>query len=321
MSQKPIEVYYWPTPNGHKITIMLEECGLPYEIKPVNIGKGDQFKPEFLAISPNNRMPAIIDPDGPGGRPISVFESGAILQYLGRKTGKFYPDRRAPARPGRRVALLADGQPRPQRRQCASLPQLRAGEDRVRHQPLHQRGEPALRRAEHPPHRSPVSGRRVLDRRHGDLSLGAPLQEPGPGHRRVSRTSRNGSSACATGRRSPRRSRSARTCALPPTIWPPTRKRRRSCSGSARARPELGDLSAEARAGGKVALAWSMPIRVAWLVIGASASKVRPKRAFHRDRNAPAWNAPMRDSLPCRASRMRRSLLRDLRDLIRHLTC
>ena len=87
----PIDVYYWPTPNGHKITIMLEECGLPYGIKPVNIGKGEQFAPNFLAFSPNNRMPAIIDPDGPGGKPISVFESGAILQYLGRKTGKFYP--------------------------------------------------------------------------------------------------------------------------------------------------------------------------------------------------------------------------------------
>lgn len=87
----PIELYYWPTPNGFKVTIMLEECELPYVIRPVNIGKGDQFKPEFLAISPNNRMPAIIDPDGPGGQPISVFESGAILQYLGRKTGKFYP--------------------------------------------------------------------------------------------------------------------------------------------------------------------------------------------------------------------------------------
>jgi GST-like protein len=87
----PIELYFWPTPNGFKITIMLEECGLPYVVKPVNIGRGDQFKPEFLAISPNNRMPAIIDPDGPGGKPISVFESGAILQYLGRKTGKFYP--------------------------------------------------------------------------------------------------------------------------------------------------------------------------------------------------------------------------------------
>jgi GST-like protein len=96
LAQRPIDLYYWPTPNGHKITIMLEECGLPYAIKPVNIGKGDQFKPEFLAISPNNRMPAIVDPDGPGGKPISVFESGAILQYLGRKTGKFYPtDERA----------------------------------------------------------------------------------------------------------------------------------------------------------------------------------------------------------------------------------
>jgi GSH-dependent disulfide-bond oxidoreductase len=88
---KPIELYYWPTPNGHKITIMLEECGLAYEIKPINIGRGDQFKPEFLAIAPNNRMPAIIDPQGPGGTPIPIFESGAILQYLGRKTGKFYP--------------------------------------------------------------------------------------------------------------------------------------------------------------------------------------------------------------------------------------
>jgi GST-like protein len=89
--QRPIELYYWPTPNGWKISIMLEECRLPYVMKPVNISTGDQFKPEFLAISPNNRMPAIVDPDGPGGRPISVFESGAILQYLGRKTGKFYP--------------------------------------------------------------------------------------------------------------------------------------------------------------------------------------------------------------------------------------
>lgn len=94
--QRPIELHYWPTPNGWKISIMLEECRLPYIMKPVNISTGDQFKPEFLAISPNNRMPAIVDPDGPGGRPISVFESGAILQYLGRKTGKFYPaDERA----------------------------------------------------------------------------------------------------------------------------------------------------------------------------------------------------------------------------------
>src|SRR6202042_326239 len=88
---KPIELYYWPTPNGWKISIALEEMKLPYVLKPVNIGKGEQFEPAFLKISPNNRMPAIVDPDGPGGRPISVFESGAILQYLGRKSGKLYP--------------------------------------------------------------------------------------------------------------------------------------------------------------------------------------------------------------------------------------
>jgi GSH-dependent disulfide-bond oxidoreductase len=88
---QPIELYYWPTPNGWKITIMVEECGLPYEVRYVDITKGDQFEPQFLQISPNNRMPAIVDPTGPDGEPISVFESGAILQYLGNKTGKFYP--------------------------------------------------------------------------------------------------------------------------------------------------------------------------------------------------------------------------------------
>jgi GST-like protein len=89
--QRPIELYFWPTSNGLKISIMLEECRLPYELKPININRGEQFDPQFLAVSPNNRIPAIVDPDGPGGRPISIFESGAILQYLGRKTGKFYP--------------------------------------------------------------------------------------------------------------------------------------------------------------------------------------------------------------------------------------
>ncbi len=88
---KPIELFYWPTPNGWKVSIMLEELGTPYAVKYVNITKGDQFAPEFLAISPNNRMPAIIDPEGPGGEPISVFESGAILLYLGRKFGRFNP--------------------------------------------------------------------------------------------------------------------------------------------------------------------------------------------------------------------------------------
>ncbi len=86
-----IEVYSWPTPNGHKVHIMLEECGLPYQVHPVDIGTGAQFAPEFLAISPNNKIPAITDPDGPDGEPISLFESGAILLYLAGKTGRFLP--------------------------------------------------------------------------------------------------------------------------------------------------------------------------------------------------------------------------------------
>lgn len=86
-----IEVYSWATPNGHKVHIMLEECGLPYRVQAVDIGAGAQFEPEFLAISPNNKIPAIVDPEGPDGEPISLFESGAILLYLAGKTGKFLP--------------------------------------------------------------------------------------------------------------------------------------------------------------------------------------------------------------------------------------
>lgn len=86
-----IDLYTWSTPNGRKVSIMLEECGLPYRVHPVNIGKNEQFEPAFLKISPNNRIPAIVDSEGPGGRPYSVFESGAILLYLADKTGKFLP--------------------------------------------------------------------------------------------------------------------------------------------------------------------------------------------------------------------------------------
>lgn len=86
-----IQLHVWPTPNGHKISIALEEMGLPYDVHAVDIGKGDQFKPDFLKLSPNNRMPAIVDPDGPGGKLITLFESGAILIYLAEKTGKFRP--------------------------------------------------------------------------------------------------------------------------------------------------------------------------------------------------------------------------------------
>ena len=86
-----IDLHTWSTPNGRKVSVMLEECGLPYRVFPVNIGKGEQFRPEFLAISPNNRIPGIVDPEGPDGKPINLFESGAILIYLSEKTGKFLP--------------------------------------------------------------------------------------------------------------------------------------------------------------------------------------------------------------------------------------
>jgi GST-like protein len=88
---EPIDLYYWPTPNGKKVTIFLEEVGLPYDLAPIDITAGDQFDEDFLKISPNNKMPAIVDPEGPDGEPISVFESGAILIYLAEKTGEFLP--------------------------------------------------------------------------------------------------------------------------------------------------------------------------------------------------------------------------------------
>lgn len=88
---QPIDLYYWPTPNGWKISIFLEEAGLPYTVKPINIGAGDQFDPDFLKLNPNNKMPVITDPDGPEGQPITLFESGAILLYLAEKTGQFLP--------------------------------------------------------------------------------------------------------------------------------------------------------------------------------------------------------------------------------------
>lgn len=90
-TQRPIELYTWGTPNGRKVSIMLEECGLPYNVYPVNIMEDEQFDPDFLEISPNNKIPAIVDPDGPGGNPMSLFESGAILYYLAEKKGKFMP--------------------------------------------------------------------------------------------------------------------------------------------------------------------------------------------------------------------------------------
>ena len=143
-----IEVYSWATPNGHKVHIMLEECGLPYRAIPVDIGTGDQFKPEFLAISPNNKIPAIVDPDGPDGKPISLFESGAILLYLAAKTGRFLPADTRGKYEVLQWLMFQMGSVGPDARPGASLPHLRAREDRLRDRSLQQRGQAALRRDE-----------------------------------------------------------------------------------------------------------------------------------------------------------------------------
>ena len=143
-----IELHTWNTPNGRKISVALEEMGLPYKVIPVNIGKGEQMAPAFLAISPNNKIPAIVDPDGPGGKRVSVFESGAILLYLGEKTGKFLPKPLIERIPVSGMADVADGRFWADARPGASF--HRAGErtgPRLRPEALHGGDATALRRA------------------------------------------------------------------------------------------------------------------------------------------------------------------------------
>ncbi len=184
---KPIELYYWPTPNGWKITIMLEELGVPYEVKYVNIGRGEQFEPSFLKIAPNNRMPAIVDPEGPDGQPISIFESGAILQYLGRKFGKFYPaDERGRVEVEQWLFWQVGGLG-PMAGQAHHFRQyapekLPYAIDRYTNEV-----QPALRRHEQAPGRPRVPRRRLLDRRHGVYRLG---HEPTRTRGRISTISR-----------------------------------------------------------------------------------------------------------------------------------
>ena len=205
--QQPIELYYWPTPNGWKITIMLEECGLPYTVLPVNIGKGDQFKPEFLSISPNNKMPAIVDHEGPGGKPISVFESGAILQYLGRKTGKFYPqDERARVEVDQWLFWQMGGfgpmLGQAHHFRIYSPEKIPYAIDRYTNET-----QSPLRGAEQAPGRPGIRGGRVFHRRHGHRPLGEALGAPGPEHRGVSRMPSAGSRPCSPARRSSAASR------------------------------------------------------------------------------------------------------------------
>ena len=184
--QRPIELHYWPTPNGWKISIMLEECGLPYVMKPVNISTGDQFKAEFLAISPNNRMPAIVDPDGPGR-----------AADLGLRVG------RDPAisRPQDRQVLSGDERARveveqwlmwqmgglgPMAGQAHHFRVYAPEQLQYADRPLHQRGQSSLWRDEYPSQGSPVPCRQIFDRRHGLRRLGVALGAAGTGYQRVS---------------------------------------------------------------------------------------------------------------------------------------
>ena len=142
-----IDLYTWTTPNGRKVSIMLEEVGLPYRVHAINIGKDDQFKPEYVKINPNSKIPSIVDPDGPDGKPISMMESGAILIYLARKTGKLLPptgrgDVRRAA-----VADVPDGRRRPDVRPDAPFPARGEGAGAVRDRALLEGNAAALRRA------------------------------------------------------------------------------------------------------------------------------------------------------------------------------
>ena len=165
---KPIDLYYAGTPNGRKITIMLEELGVPYNLHWINIGKGDQFTPEFLAISPNNKIPAIVDPEGPGGEPISIFESGAILKYLAHQVRQVLPVRSARPGQGRRVAVLAGRRLRPNARPEQPLLGLRARKNPLCHQALQGRDAPPVPRPRHPARQMFAAGKDYVA---GDYSI------------------------------------------------------------------------------------------------------------------------------------------------------
>ena len=176
-----IDLYYWPTPNGWKVTILFEELGIPYNVIPVDINKGEQFEPDFLAIAPNNRMPAVVDPDGADGKPLSLFESGAIMLHYAEKHGRFIPaDER-----GRTEVLqwlfFQMGNVGPMLGQCHHFRNYAPEQIPLRGGALHQRGEPALSGGEQAPRGPRVDRGRLFHRRHGDLPVAAALVQPGAG--------------------------------------------------------------------------------------------------------------------------------------------
>jgi len=148
-----LDLHFWPTPNGKKVTILLEELGLDYNLVPCNIGRGDQFKPEFLKLYPNHRMPALVDhnPKG-GGAPIGIFESGAIMMYLGEKEGRFFPQEIRGKNEVTQWVMWADGQSGSEARRVRPffLGGAGSGRSHLCDPPLHRRSQPALRRHEQP---------------------------------------------------------------------------------------------------------------------------------------------------------------------------
>ena len=185
-----IDLHYWPTPNGKKVTILLEELGMPYKIVPVNIGRGDQFTPEFLEMNPNHRMPVMVDHCAAGrrqaARRVRIGRDHDVSRREGREVLSAGPARQGR---GQRVADLADGQPGTEERRVRPFPPAVDSQGRrpdLRHHPLHRRGEPPVRRAQQPALQAQVSRRRpVHDRRHDLLPVDRQLEVPGPGHRGV----------------------------------------------------------------------------------------------------------------------------------------
>ena len=167
-----IDLYTWTTPNGRKISIALEEMGLPYTVHAVDISKDEQFKPEFLKISPNNRIPAIVDRDNG----MALMESGAILIYLADKTGKLLPKSGEGALPRDRMADVADGRTGPDVRPGAPLHEIQSRQGALRRGALPQGSAPALQGARHPARRPRLRRRRILHRRHRDLAVDVALR-------------------------------------------------------------------------------------------------------------------------------------------------
>ena len=206
-----IDLHYWPTPNGHKVTMFLEEAGLPYCIIPVDIGAGEQFQPDFLAIAPNNRMPAIVDQRAGRRRRADLAVRVRRDPALSRGEDRPVPSRpTCAAGPSAAMAVLADGRPGADGRARTTTSRIRAREDPLRDRPLRQRDQPALRRAGPAPGRPALRGGRVFDRRHGGLSVDRPLRAPGPEPRRLPepealvRDHRGAAGACAPMRGRPR---------------------------------------------------------------------------------------------------------------------